>query len=132
MLERTGVFTEFSTIINPTTGLPFLNNTIPGGRMNLGLSGADEHADAQADDQRNRHQYLRACALYQPGRALFSPHRSPLNDNNSIRCTWLRSVLRARIPTSDLPACRAASPATASTTPIHSRLDAHLLTHPAD
>jgi hypothetical protein len=91
-LERTGVFSEFSTAIkDPSTGQPFSNNTIPTGRINSvsqalmnklmpmpTTSGTGtntfENVPYNSDVERI---------------SLRADHR--INDNNSVRFTWLRA-----------------------------------------
>jgi hypothetical protein len=91
-LERTGVFTEISTTIkDPTTGLPFANNTIPTGRLNqVSLALMNKLMPKPTTSGIGTNTFENVPYTSDVERiSLRADHR--FNDNNSIRFTWLRA-----------------------------------------
>jgi hypothetical protein len=91
-LERTGVFTEISTTIkDPTTGLPFSNNTIPTGRLNsVSLALMNKLMPIPTTSGIGTNTFENVPYNSDVERiSLRADHR--FNDNNSIRFTWLRA-----------------------------------------
>jgi len=91
-LERTGVFTEISTAIkDPTTGLPFLNNTIPTNRLNsVSLALMNKLMPMPTTSGIGTNTFENVPYTSEVERiSLRADHR--FNDANSIRFTWLRA-----------------------------------------
>ena len=92
VLERTGVFTEISTTIkDPTTGLPFTNNTIPTGRLNtVSLALMNKLMPTPTTSGIGTNTFENVPYTSDVERiSLRLDHR--INDSNSIRFTWLRA-----------------------------------------
>ncbi len=91
-LERTGVFTEISTTIkDPTTGLPFANNTIPNGRLNsVSLALMNKLMPMPTTSGIGTNTFENVPYTSDVERiSLRADHK--FNDNNSMRFTWLRA-----------------------------------------
>jgi hypothetical protein len=91
-LERTGVFTEISTTIkDPTTGLPFANNTIPTARLNsVSLALMNKLMPVPTTSGTGTNTFENVPYTSDVERiSLRADHR--INDANSIRFTWLRA-----------------------------------------
>ena len=92
VLERTGVFTEVSTVIkDPTTGLPFTNNTIPTGRLNtVSLALMNKLMPVPTTGGIGTNTFENVPYTSDVERiSLRADHK--FNDNNSMRFTWLRA-----------------------------------------
>jgi hypothetical protein len=91
-LERTGVFTEFTTTIkDPTTGVPFANNTIPTSRINavsLALMNKLMPTPTTSGTGTNTFENVPYNSDVQRI-SLRADHR--INDKNNVRFTWLRA-----------------------------------------
>ncbi len=91
-LERTGVFTELSsTIIDPTTGAAFANNTIPTARLNsVSLALLDKLYPLPTTSGTGVNTFENVPYKNTVDRiSLRLDHK--INENNSLRFTWLRA-----------------------------------------